>query len=70
MRGLRPPDGGAKTVRHWLNEWGPGCHCDAQGQLPLHSDSDVEAAQFCTPRDEEKRRLQFTPQSGSLFLLR
>lgn len=45
-----------KTVRHWLNEWGPGCHCNAQGQLPLHSASDVEAAQLCTPRDEEKRR--------------
>lgn len=26
-----------KTVRQWLNEWGPGCHCNAQGQLPLHS---------------------------------
>lgn len=48
-----------KTVRHWLNEWGPGCHCNAQGQLPLHSASDVEAARRCAPRDEEKRRLQF-----------
>lgn len=59
-----------KTVRHWLNEWGPGCHCNAQGQLPLHSASDVEAAQLCAPRDEERRRRRSTPRSGSFFPLR